>query len=242
MPRQTCKVCDLPDNGAAIVDALLDKRMKLRDIAEQVGLSKSSVHRHSQSCYVRRKAGSLRSRIRGRKLVQHICEKTGQASPITTLDGRPVSSSEILPSDTLYVIEVVYTQPEITNPSALKPENLRKFLDKLRPADRPGVEAMMKSAGLPVAEALALTEPEKSAGDASECEREPSQEAPEPAPPPEPVKWDQSSCQHVMRPIPGGQQRCELCGFQPRVTLPVSQSRRDLPVNSRNTYGRFGEA
>jgi hypothetical protein len=58
--RPTCKVCSSPDT-AAVVDRLLQQGVFLRDIAEQVGLSKSSIHRHSLKCFVRHAAAKLKT-------------------------------------------------------------------------------------------------------------------------------------------------------------------------------------
>ena len=55
-----CSICTTP-GARAIVEELLAKGVSLKTIARQTGLAKSSIHRHSQTCILRRAATELKS-------------------------------------------------------------------------------------------------------------------------------------------------------------------------------------
>src|SRR2546427_12490565 len=54
-----CSICSAP-GGSEAVNELLQKRTPLKEIAALSGFTKSSIHRHSHSCFVRRKAVSVK--------------------------------------------------------------------------------------------------------------------------------------------------------------------------------------
>ncbi len=62
MPAKTCSICSAPGDAAETVNAMLQKRIPLKQIALETGFSKSAVHRHSQKCFVRHKATALKEK------------------------------------------------------------------------------------------------------------------------------------------------------------------------------------
>lgn len=234
---QKCSICAAPGDVLEAINRALRERKPLRALAVESGFTRSSLSRHSIRCMPREALArnkTLRGKS-GRKIIEYVSEKAGEASTFTLINGTPISRAEILPTDTIYGVEVIYTQPEITNPSALKPERLRRFLDETRAADRPAVEAMMKDAGLTVAE------PDRNAEIATapqECESDASQQA---SHPPEPVEpWNPSECKHHMVPVNGGVERCCNCGFQRGGSHRARSDNRTNLEPRRPLYGRFG--
>jgi len=116
MANKACSICSAPNNAAETVDALLSKKMPLKEIASLSGFGKSSVHRHSQKCWVKTKAVShkemkfdpLRHRVltdleTGRFFIQH-----DALEPKT--DHTVIPEIELRPG-TDWIVRVVYCEP-----------------------------------------------------------------------------------------------------------------------------------
>jgi hypothetical protein len=139
VPRPVCKICEAA-GAAEIVNKLLDKKTFLRDIARETGFSKSAVHRHSQKCFIKTKAGSLKSAYfdpdrdrvlilypNGKCFVDH--DPHGRAF-IYNRDGSPIElqPSDLTPDDVLVIVERERRLPDRTPaevppvPEPAKPE------------------------------------------------------------------------------------------------------------------------
>jgi hypothetical protein len=123
--RATCKVCE--SGAATVVDGLLRQGVKLRDIAQQVGMSKSAVHRHSLKCTIRAAAQTLKAKkfdpLRDRTLVKFTDEDSflihhDPNDPST--NGTTITSAALKPRDV--VIKVVFQNSKIFNPQPLVDE------------------------------------------------------------------------------------------------------------------------
>jgi hypothetical protein len=121
--RPTCKVCQ--SGAAAVVDGLLRQGGKLRDIAQQIGLSKSSVHRHSLKCYMRAAAQTLKAKkfdpLRDRTLVKFTDEDSfliHHAPSDPSTDGTTITSAELRERDV--VVKVVFQDSKILNPQPVE--------------------------------------------------------------------------------------------------------------------------
>jgi IclR helix-turn-helix domain len=123
MPRPTCRVCQ--SGAASVVDALLTQKVFLRTIAEQTGLTKSSVHRHAQKCFIKAAAKSLRTAKfnpqTDRTLVRFKLDEdvfdvmhdpTGQ-----TTHGETITAAELRARDCVLVVRL--ENSTIKNPDAL---------------------------------------------------------------------------------------------------------------------------
>ena len=128
--KQICSVCSAPVEVQQAVNAALANRTKMRDIALAVGISKSSIHRHSQKCVTRTALNQYRGKREkqlGKTVVKwpdgtytllHI------AADIHVLDRRldinapiPIDPKTLGRFDA--VVEVIYEQRPIRNSQAL---------------------------------------------------------------------------------------------------------------------------
>jgi hypothetical protein len=64
MPISTCSICRAPNEVRAFVDEQLQKGVRMIDIADAVGIGKSSIHRHSSRCLRRRAVERFKSERR----------------------------------------------------------------------------------------------------------------------------------------------------------------------------------
>jgi hypothetical protein len=135
MPRgqKSCIICD---RGAAdIVDRMLNANHKMRDISAALGntISKSSIHKHSQTCWLKSRAATIRSKHKapGRLFTQW----PGQELPVPDGGWQPgdavlVVSYEPLPEKP--------RNPNYLDPSMTVSDNLR---DSLKPIEIPDVDS-----------------------------------------------------------------------------------------------------
>jgi hypothetical protein len=223
------------------VEAQVRNRRKLRDLAAEIGICKSSLSRHMRDCVQRREAVKHSPRAQkinliscrvitawpiegGFKLtVQTEYGSYGQAVENygSTSEVVEIHANELRSTDVLCVVRYDSAR-EARNPKALSPEE-------------PVVEEVSE---------LSVAADDK-LSDATPCEDSKTVDnvhtknlvaaAPEPTP-----------CQHVMVPISSGISRCQLCAFQENAFQVTGVSRkwheerqRDI-FSKRPRFGRFG--
>jgi hypothetical protein len=60
---RACRVCSAPAEVTATVNRALAEKVKLRDIAAQCGISKSSIHRHASKCIAREILAGYKAKV-----------------------------------------------------------------------------------------------------------------------------------------------------------------------------------
>lgn len=130
MPRglHSCIVCDTP-GAADVADQMLNANHKIRDIAAAIGISKSSIHKHSQTCWLRSRAATIRTRHKtpGRLFTQW----PGQELPVPDGGWQPNDAVLVVTYDPL---PETFRNPNHLDPSMIVSENLR---DSLKPTPIP---------------------------------------------------------------------------------------------------------
>jgi hypothetical protein len=208
------------------IESQIRARRKLRDLAAEIGIGKSSLSRHMRDC-VRRREAVKHSRERKINLVN--CrvitawpeeggfkftlqaEFDSHGGPVennSTNEVVEIPATELRESDV--IVNVSYQQArEPRKPQALAP-------------DEPDAEEVSE---LSVAADDKLTDA-------------PCEEIKVAADDLETVKATPTPCEHVMVPISSGIERCQLCGFQKNEFQTVGQSRKAYEERNRDVFSR----
>jgi len=223
-----CSICAYGETVRETVDAMLDEKCFLDDIAAKVnlllaerapGLSihRSSIHRHAKKCYtLRERAARLKeresvSRNDRRIFVQwpeHLL--FGELAGKTTSDEDAIAPGQLRSRDVLLTITFEERGQKPAHPVTLKPEEPPEGKETMP-------EEKQSEDGLFTRLARLLTFGDK-----------PAEQPPalEPLPEVETLEQVQSKCEHDFKPIPTGS-RCQACGLQTNSPVVPGISRAD---------------
>jgi hypothetical protein len=147
MSKGTCSICSASTDVVHAINAALEKKIPLRDLAKQSGFSRAGLSRHSRNCV-------------GRTAISHHASMQsdlwgGRARLITVWpdeNGNPQFPDDFKPEDVFLVVEYERFPDKPQNPSALLTPSQRK-------AAAEATEAAEVAAALNTAEIPAETAP-----------------------------------------------------------------------------------
>jgi hypothetical protein len=227
--------CVVGENQAVMtyVEAQVRNRRKLRDLAAEIGICKSSLSRHMRDCVQRREAVKHSPRAQKINLIscrvitawpveggfkltlQTEYDSYGQAVENygSTSEVVEIAANELRQSDVLCVVRYDSAR-EARNPKALAP-------------DEPVAEESATVADLGISESSVAADDTSSAPES------------EPVTAKLPTVGNlPTECQHIMVPISSGIERCQLCGFQKNDFQTVGMSRKQYEERSRDVFSR----